>query len=135
MLHSSLHAQVVDALLHSPFGNVEPYCGLVLLPNAIDTSNGLQLDSRVDERLAEEHIVGADKIQPVGVGTGVEKKDFYSRVFLEFSGASVGIDRRKADAEAFECCGKNLQKVPVPNSKSAETFPYLVAKRYLDYSL
>ena len=67
---------VVDGLLDGFVDEVHPHGGLVVLADAVDAGDGLQLDGGVDEGFAEEDVGGVDKVEARGVGFGVEEEAF-----------------------------------------------------------
>jgi hypothetical protein len=62
------------------------------LADAVHAGDGLQLQGRVDEGLAEEDVVGVDEVEAARVGARVQKEDLDSWVRLEASRAAVGVD-------------------------------------------
>ena len=67
---------VVDGLLDGFVDEVHPHGGLVVLADAVDAGDGLQLDGGVDEGFAEEDVRGVDEVEAGGVGFGVEEEAF-----------------------------------------------------------
>jgi hypothetical protein len=75
------------------------------LTNPVDSRDGLQLDGRVDQGLAEEDVARVDEVEAAGVCSGVQEEDLDGGVFFKASDASAAIDSGEANAEALESSG------------------------------
>lgn len=113
MLHPPPHREVVDALLDGAGDEVQPHRRLVLLADAVDAGNGLQLEGRVQQRLAQEHVAGVDEVEAARVRAGVEEEAFHGRVGFEACDAAGLVDGGVADAEAAKGVVEDSEKVAV----------------------
>lgn len=85
----------------------------MLLPNAVDASNRLQFEGRVEERFTEKHVACVDEVQPAGVSACMEEKHFRCWIFFEAGDAIYVVDGGVAYAEASECVAENVQEVAI----------------------
>lgn len=61
----------MNRLFHRTRDEVQPHCSLVLLANTIDSSNGLEFESGVEKRLAEENMVRIDEVEAARVSASM----------------------------------------------------------------
>lgn len=62
-------------------------CSLLGLSDAVHPADGLELVSRVEDRLHQQHVGRLDDVQPVGAGVEREEEDVDLLIILE--GAQV----------------------------------------------
>ena len=62
MLHAPPHRDVVDCLLNRAVDEIQPHRRGLLLPDAVHTRDGLELESRIYEWLTEEDMAGVDEV-------------------------------------------------------------------------
>lgn len=74
----------------------------MLLANPVDSRDGLELDGRVDQGLAEEDVARVDEVEAAGVCSGVQEEDLDGGVFFKADGAAVAVDGGETNAEALE---------------------------------
>lgn len=77
----------------------------MLLANPVDSRDGLELDGRVDQGLAEEDVACVDEVEAAGVCSGVQEEDLDGGVFFEAEDGAAVVDRGVANAEAVESPG------------------------------
>ena len=63
MLHAPFDGQLIDRFLHRAVNQVQPDIGLLLLANAINSGNGLKLESGIEQWFAQKDVVSIDEIQ------------------------------------------------------------------------
>lgn len=83
----------------------------MLLPDAVDTSNSLELEGGVDERFAEEDVAGVDEVQAGRLRFGVEEEAFGRGIVLEFLDSTGLVDGRVADTVVGECAAEDDEEV------------------------
>lgn len=64
----------------------------MLLSDSVNTRDGLQLQCRIENRLAKQDVTCVNKVKPAGLRPAVKEETFNSCVVLEVFNASGVID-------------------------------------------
>lgn len=85
----------------------------MLLSDAVNTCNGLELKRRVQQWLAQEYVASVDEVEPARMRARMQEKTFNGRVRLEACNAIWLIDGGVTDSEASEGVLQYAEKVVV----------------------
>lgn len=130
-------SQLTDAFIDSVRDVVLKHCRFLLLSNAMDATNGLKLERRMQERFDEHDILGADEVQASRVRARVKDEDGDIWIGLElldddvFLAACPAFEPGELDPIVAESLHEDRQRVG-PRREQDDFAAWLFATNVLD---
>lgn len=113
MRHALRDRDVVDRLLDRVGNQVHPDGRGAVLADTVNTRNRLQLDGGVDERFAEEDVVGNHEVQACGVCFRVQQEAPCGGVRLELLDPVLVVNAAERDPVVVEGTAQEIQEFSV----------------------